>query len=268
MTLYFLGGGNMASAIIAGLRAQAFDEPILVINRNIDKNIILEQKFAVKTTNRLPEYISPEDVLILAVKPQDMQQALTDIQTNGALVLSLAAGLEVAILSRWLNSQRVIRVMPNTPCAVGVGVSGLFAAAGVSEADREMAQNIMSACGITIWLNDEHMMHTITAISGSGSAYVFYLMNALQSAAVHLGVDGEQARELALQTFRGAVALAMESGADFSSLQQKVTSKGGTTFAALNEFEARAVAKGVQQGVNAAAARSIQLAQIWQDERK
>ena len=124
MAIYFLGGGNMASAIIAGLRAQSSDDNIIVANRSADKNQILEQKFAVQTAFRLPENINANDVVILAVKPQDMRNALTDVQTHGALILSLAAGLEVATLSHWLNSNRIIRVMPNTPCAVGLGISG------------------------------------------------------------------------------------------------------------------------------------------------
>ncbi len=262
MAIYFLGGGNMASAIIAGLRAQSSDDNIIVANRSADKNQILEQKFAVQTAFRLPENINANDVVILAVKPQDMRNALTDVQTHSALILSLAAGLEVATLSHWLNSNRIIRVMPNTPCAVGLGISGLFAATGASDADKVVAEKIMSACGVTIWVENENMMHAITAISGSGSAYAFYLMNALKQAATDFGFTDKQAHELALQTFRGAVMLAAQSGEDFAVLQQKVTSKGGTTFAALTKFDECGVASGVQQGAQAAAARSMELAQM------
>lgn len=265
MTIYFLGGGNMARAIIAGLRAQSPNDAIFVANRSAEKNAVLQRDFGVKTDFRLPETLSPHDVLILAVKPQDMKAALHNVQHGGALILSLAAGLETATLAKWLNTQRIIRVMPNTPSAIGLGVSGLFAAQGVSETDQQRAQNIMAACGITICLNDEKMMNAITAISGSGSAYVFYLMNALQQAAQDLGFSGSVARDLALQTFRGAIELATQSGEDFGDLQQKVTSKGGTTFAALTQFEECGVAEGLTKGVHAAATRSAELAQILKD---
>ncbi|SSY79765.1 pyrroline-5-carboxylate reductase [Alysiella crassa] len=265
MAIYFLGGGNMARAIISGLRAQSADDEIFVANRSEDKNLILKTEFQVKTDFRLPENLSPDDVLILAVKPQDMKNALANVQHNGALIISLAAGLEVATLANWLGSQRIIRVMPNTPSAIGLGVSGLFAADGVSVSDCAIAEKIMAACGVTIWLNDEKMMNAITAVSGSGSAYVFYLMNALQEAAEGLGFADETARTLALNTFRGAVALAGQSGEDFFTLQQQVTSKGGTTFAALAKFEECEVADGLIEGVNAAAARSAELAQILRD---
>lgn len=265
MTIYFLGGGNMARAIIAGLRDKSPDERIFVANRSADKNHVLQRDFGVATDFRLPETLSPEDVLILAVKPQDMKAALENVRHGGALIMSLAAGLEVDTLANWLDSRRIVRVMPNTPSAVGQGVSGLFAADGASDADKQRAAQIMASCGISIWQETENMMHAITAISGSGSAYVFYLMNALQEAAEGLGFADETARTLVLNTFRGAVALAEQSGEDFFTLQQQVTSKGGTTFAALTEFEQSGVADGLIEGVHAAATRSAELAQILKD---
>lgn len=262
MAMYFLGGGNMASAIIGGLRAQSADDEIIVIEHNSEKHVVLQKQFSVKTQFDLPEHLSADDVLVLAVKPQDMREALAQVQTQGALVLSIAAGLTVATLANWLGTQRIVRVMPNTPAAVGLGVSGLFAGSGVSKADKALANRIMQACGITVWLDDEAMMNGITGVSGSGSAYVFYLMNALQTAACELGFDAVQARDLALQTFKGAVALAEQSGEDFEVLQDKVTSKGGTTFAALTTFEARGVAQGLVAGVHSATARSAELAEL------
>lgn len=262
MTLYFLGGGNMARAIISGLRAQAFGSPIFVANRSEAKNIVLQKEFSVETAFRLPENLTADDVLILAVKPQDMQAALADVKTNGALILSLAAGLEVATLANWLGTRRIVRVMPNTPCAIGQGISGLWADHDVSEQDKITAQQIMSACGSVIELPNENMMHAITAISGSGSAYVFYLLNALQTAAQNAGFNDTLARRLALETFCGAVALAAQSDDDFAVLQQNVTSKGGTTAAALNVFEQHGVANAIAQGAHAAATRSAELANL------
>ncbi len=265
MTIYFLGGGNMARAIISGLRAQSPNDNIFVANRSESKNLALQQEFGVQTDFRLPENLSADDVLILAVKPQDMKAALHNVRANGALIISLAAGLEIDTLANWLQSRRIIRVMPNTPSAIGLGVSGLFAADGASGSDCVLAEHILSACGVTLWLENENMLHNITAISGSGSGYVFYLLNALQSAAQKLGFDDDMARTLALNTFRGAVEMAAQSGEDFDVLQQQVTSKGGTTLAALNEFEARGVATGIVAGTQAAAARSAELAQMLKD---
>ena len=260
MTIYFLGGGNMATAIVAGLHRAGRAGEVHVTNRGAAKREALMAQYGVAVSERQPE-IGADDVLILAVKPQDMQAACADVQTNGALVISLAAGLSVATLSRYLGgTRRLVRVMPNTPAQVGEGVAGLFAADDVSAADRARAEAIIAAsCRLTFWLNDEAQMHAVTAVSGSGSAYVFYLMNALQQAAQDLGFDAAQSRELSLQTFRGAVALAAQSGADFATLQDAVTSKGGTTFAALETFRQHHLAEHFCDGVNAAAARSAEL---------
>lgn len=265
MTLYFLGGGNMARAIISGLRAQSADDDIFVANRSESKNLLLQQNFNVATAFRLPETLSANDVLILAVKPQDMKAALENVQHGGALIVSLAAGLTVETLAQWLGTRRIIRVMPNTPSAIGLGVAGLFAADGACEQDKMRVEKMMTACGITLWLENENMMHAITAISGSGSGYVFYLLNALQQSAMDLGFSGSEARHLALNTFRGAVEMAARSDENFDLLQQQVTSKGGTTLAALNAFETRGVATGIAAGTQAAAARSAELAKVLAD---
>ena len=150
--------------------------------------------------------------------------------------------------------------MPNTPAQVGEGISGLFAGSGTSEDDRRRAEAIMGSSGRTLWLDTEEQMHAITGISGSGPAYVFYLLDALQQAAQNLGFDPQQARTLSLATFKGAVALAEQSGEDFRALQDKVTSKGGTTFAALESFRSNRVAENLQQGAAAAATRSEEMA--------
>ena len=172
MTIYFLGAGNMASAIIAGMsRAGGFD--ICAIDHSADKLAALAQQYGIATAPALPP-LKEGDVLVLAVKPQDMQAALQNVQTGGALVLSIAAGLPCAALSRWLGgTRRIVRIMPNTPAQVGQGVAGLFADSGASAADRELADRIMRASGQTLWLDSEDGLHRITGISGSGPAYVF-----------------------------------------------------------------------------------------------
>ena len=260
MTIYFLGAGNMASAIIAGMsRAGGFD--ICAIDYSADKLATLAQQYGIVTAAELPP-LNEDDVLVLAVKPQDMQAALQKVQTGGALVLSIAAGLPCVALSRWLGgTRRIVRIMPNTPAQVGQGVAGLFADSGASAADRELADRIMRASGQTLWLDSEDGLHRITGISGSGPAYVFYLLEALQNAARQQGFNAEEARQLSLATFQGAVRLAEQSGEEFSDLRQKVTSKGGTTYAALQSFEAHGVADAIGAGVAACVARSQELAE-------
>ena len=196
MTVYFLGGGNMAAAIVAGMAAEG-DWQIHVANRGAEKRAQLAQQFGVAVSEKLPP-LGADDILVLAVKPQDMQAALAGVQANGALVLSVAAGLSVATLSRYLGgTRRIIRIMPNTPGRIGLGVAGMFAADGANEADRQAADAIMRTNGSTVWLDDEAQMHAITGISGSGPAYVFYLLNALKEAAQAQGFDEATARSLA-----------------------------------------------------------------------
>lgn len=263
MTVYFLGGGNMATAIVAGLHGQNQTANVHVVDRSVERCELLEKVYGVRTSTMLPD-LKVDDVLVLAVKPQDMAVACADVVVNGALVLSLAAGLTIDILSRYLGgSKRIVRVMPNTPASVGLAISGLFADKEVSEQDRQMAENLMSACGQIVWLEQEEQMNAITAVSGSGSAYVFYLMNALFQAALSQGFNSEQAYRLSLQTFKGAVTLAEQSGECFTDLQDRVTSKGGTTFAALEMFRKHHIAEHLQDGVQAAAERSAEMARVF-----
>lgn len=260
MKICFLGGGNMASALIGGLCRAGYREQIFVAERSADNRSRLAERYAVRTGDRLPE-LSEQDILVLAVKPQDMQAACRGLKHNRALVLSVAAGLSTATLSTWLDgTQRIIRVMPNTPATLGLGVSGLFAASGADAADCARAEQIMATAGSTLWLDDEEQMHAVTAVSGSGPAYVFYLMNALQQAAESLGFPPEQSHQLSLQTFKGAVALAEQSESGFHTLQQQVTSKGGTTAAALAVFEQQHLDECIRQAVQAAADRSAEMA--------
>lgn len=261
MTIYFLGGGNMASAIISGLRKQQPQTNIHVVERDENKCQQLRQQYQVGATTTLPT-LTAEDVLILAVKPQDMKTACQNIQTNQALVLSIAAGLSIQTLSHYLNgTQRIIRIMPNTPSHIGLGVAGMYAPAHISQTDKEIADGIMSASGQTIWLDKEEQMHSITGISGSGPAYVFYLLNALKTAAQEQGFSEQQAHQLSLATFKGAVALAEYSQESFAILQQNVTSKGGTTHEAIETFKQHQIAENIQKGVAACVARSQELSQ-------
>ncbi len=258
MTVYFLGGGNMAAAIVAGL-VKNRTYAVHVVNRGAEKREQLARCFQVKTSAVLP-VLTAQDVLVLAVKPQDVQSACTGLRSDGALVISVAAGLSVATLSRYLGgTERIARAMPNTPARIGLGMTGLFAPASLSAADCETVQDIFDAVGSSVWLPDEEGMHAITGICGSGPAYVFYLLAALQQAAQEQGFAAEDAHRLSLATFKGAVALAEQSGEDFAVLQQKVTSKGGTTHEAIETFKDRQVAEAIAAGVAACVRRSQEM---------
>jgi pyrroline-5-carboxylate reductase len=186
---------------------------------------------------------------------------------DGALVLSIAAGIGVPALSRWLDGhERIVRIMPNTPAMIGKGVAGLYAPRGVDEQDRDAAQRIMAAAGSTVWLDEESGIDDITAISGSGPAYVFYFIEGLIDAARQMGFDDATARELALGTFEGAVALARHSGEDIATLRANVTSKGGTTDQAIASFDASELKSAILRGARACRARSVELGvQLSQD---
>ena len=262
MNIYFLGGGNMASAIADGLVKQG-GYRVHLADRSQETRERLAAELGATVSERLPD-LGADDVLVLAVKPQDMQAACTGVKTGGALVLSVAAGLGIDTLSAWLGgTRRIVRVMPNTPAKIGMGISGLFSD-GLPQADRDTAERIMNSVGQTVWLDSEDGMHRITGISGSGPAYVFYLLEALQTAAEQQGFSREDAKKLSLATFRGAVALAAQSGEDFALLRQNVTSKGGTTHEAIETFKKRHVAESIAAGVEACVERSRELARQFE----
>lgn len=260
MRVFFLGGGNMATAIVAGM-SQAGGYDIEVIDRNQNKRQYLIDTYQVRANEALPE-LNADNVLVLAVKPQDMQVATANIRINGALVLSLAAGLTTSILSKFLHGhQRIIRIMPNTPCQIGLGISGLFAPATVDGKDKAIAEKIMLTSGSVVWLDEESGINRIAGISGSGPAYVFYFLNALQQAAIQQGFSAQEAHQLSLGTFKGAVALAEKSGLEFNQLQKNVTSKGGTTFAATSVFDQHKLTDVVMDGVQASIVRAEEMQQ-------
>lgn len=265
MNIYFLGGGNMAEAIAGGLVKQG-GYRIHIANRGAEKRERLARELGVQVSEKLPA-LNAEDVLVLAVKPQDMKAACENVATNGALVLSVAAGLSVDTLSRYLGgTRRIVRVMPNTPSKIGLGVSGMYAAEGLSESDKQIAEVLMQSAGMVVWLAKEDEMHSITGISGSGSAYVFYLMGALERAAKQQGFGDEQAKRLSLATFKGAVALAEQSGEAFAVLQQNVTSKGGTTAEAIRVFDEKDIPESIAQGVAACVARSKEIGKMLESQ--
>lgn len=232
MKISFVGGGNMAKAIIGGLKNNGFDmAAITVLELDAQKRTELIAAFSVRASNNHDE-IRNSDVIVLAVKPQQLREVCVQVTPilNTQLIISIAAGIRSADISRWLNNyQAIVRVMPNTPAQIQAGVSALYALAGVNQQQRVQATTILAAVGKTLWLDDETKMDAVTAISGSGPAYVFYLIEALQEAGISLGLQPDEAQMLALQTFAGAGLLAAQSTTDVKTLRAQVTSKGGTT---------------------------------------
>lgn len=262
MNICFIGGGNMATALIGGLLGKDFPAAQLsVVEINPENRARLQRDFAVRAVERLDEGIVGSDIIMLAVKPQQLREVAQQLAPllQGQLLLSIAAGIRAVDLARWSGSQLVVRAMPNTPSLVQSGMAGLYALPAVNAVQREQAQSILNAVGETLWLDKETMLDAVTAISGSGPAYVFYLIEALQQAACELGFDAVQARRLSLATFLGASKLAAGSDEDVSVLRARVTSKNGTTERALFSLAENHVAEHIAQAAKAAQARSREM---------
>jgi pyrroline-5-carboxylate reductase len=264
MKITFLGGGNMASALVAGLVGQDFPPAdILVIERLPELRRRLSENYGIECAAEVGPAALAADLLVLAVKPQQMQAALAPFvgRLKHSIVLSIAAGLTLEVLSRWLGGyRRIIRAMPNTPAQIGAGMSGLCALPEVTLNERLAAERVLGSAGETLWVEDEAMMDALTAVSGSGPAYLFLFIEALEAAAAELGFAPEAARQLAVSTTLGAARLAAGAEEPVGVLRQRVTSKGGTTEAALAVMQEKGVAAGIVAGVKAAAARSRELA--------
>ncbi len=254
----------MASALIAGLAGKFTPGAnIHVVDPNPEALERLRQAHGVSVAHQIGDEVRLSEVVVLAVKPQQMREAAALLQPQlgaGALVLSIAAGIRGADLSRWLGGHRaVVRTMPNTPALIGRGITGMVAMDGVSEAQKAAADAIMKAAGQTVWLDDEALIDPVTAVSGSGPAYVFYFLEAMQQAAVELGLTAEQGRELAVATFAGAAELAERSPESLQVLRERVTSKGGTTYAAITSMDESGVKAAVVKALKAASARGREL---------
>ena len=266
MKIVFLGGGNMANALIGGMVKQGFTAAdIHVIDPGTEALAKLASAYGVNCHASADAAPTSPDVLILAVKPQQMKDAVAPLvgRLGKALIISIAAGLDMTALSRWLGGHRqIVRCMPNTPALIGAGITGLCALPEVSTDQRAVADRVLRAVGTTVWIDDEAKIDGVTAISGSGPAYVFLFIEALQQAAADLGFTPEQGRQLAIETVQGAAALAAQSTEPASTLRERVTSKGGTTAAALNVMAERGVKEGIVAGCMAAAARGQELGKI------
>ncbi len=253
----------MANALIGGLIARgASPASLQAIDPSASQREALAARFGITTHAASGDHVGQADVLVLAVKPQQMHEAVDALapQIATQLIISVAAGLRATDLSRWLGGYpRIVRTMPNTPALIGLSATGLAMLAGGSSADRTLAESIMQAVGQTVWVDDESMLDAVTALSGSGPAYVFRFIESMIAAGTALGLSSEQSRQLALQTVTGAAQLASASTEPISVLRERVTSKGGTTAAALAVFEARGIDAVVAQAMTAARDRSAEL---------
>jgi len=270
MQITFIGGGNMAQAIIGGLKANGFNtSQITVIEPTAEKRTTLSSTYGVQTLDSIDEIRNTSvasTLYVLAVKPQQLKAVCTDLSlvlnqaVQQPLIVSIAAGVKTSHLSAWLNGyQNIVRVMPNTPAMIQAGVSALFATPQVSAAERGAVSLILKAVGSIVWLETEDKMDAVTAISGSGPAYVFYFIEALEAAGLALGLTAQEAKQLALETFAGASQLALQSNEDVATLRAQVTSKGGTTEQGILALETANTKAIIMQAARAAAEKSVQL---------
>ncbi len=264
--LAFIGGGNMAGGIIGGLLESGWPvENLSVSDPDDERRRALRRRFGLTCLRDNAQCAQRGEVVVLAVKPQFLRAATASIaallQREKPLLISIAAGIRCADVLRWAGGElALVRVMPNTPALVNAGISGLFANPLASEAQRELAQTVMQAVGETVWVQRESLINVVTAVSGSGPAYFFKLMELLAASAAEHGLDRETAEKLAMHTALGAAVLAGRDGQPPATLRQQVTSPGGTTQSALAEMESRGLHQAVQAGVAAAVRRAEQLA--------
>jgi len=258
----FVGGGNMASAILGGLLKQGLPaSQIQVVEPFAEQRAKLTQQFGVQVHEGPGAWLSTASLVVWAVKPQVFKDAAlqTRFHTKNALHLSVAAGVRSSSIARWLGTERVVRAMPNTPALVGKGMTALFARDAASDADKLAIERVLKPTGDFLWLAEEAQLDAVTALSGSGPAYVFYFIEAMIEAGTDMGLPSAQARQLAIATFVGASALAQASDEPPQELRARVTSKGGTTYAALTSMEQDRVKMQFMRAIHAARQRAAEL---------
>ncbi|PJK09312.1 pyrroline-5-carboxylate reductase [Lysobacteraceae bacterium NML120232] len=266
-SITFIGGGNMARSLIGGLiAAGTAPEKIRVAEPVAALREALAADFSVQVFDQATEAVADSPTWLLAVKPQVMktvcQSLAPQAMTQQPLLVSVAAGITSAQISKWLGgAHAVVRTMPNTPALLGAGVTGLYANPQVSAAQRQTAQTLLQGAGATVWIEDESLMDAVTAVSGSGPAYVFLLAEAMQAAAETEGLNAEAARILTIQTLLGAARMLTHDATPAAELRRRVTSPGGTTQAAIESFEADDFRAIVARAIHAARQRGIQLAE-------
>jgi pyrroline-5-carboxylate reductase len=260
--IVFIGGGNMASAIIGGLlKSGRAASDIFVLEPNPEQRSVLQRELGVITLEAPGSIMQRAESVVWAVKPQHFHEAARSCaeQVGSALHLSVMAGIRSDTMASALGNQRLVRAMPNTPALVGRGITGLFACPQVSDQERLDVEHMLSTTGATLWVEQECDLDAVTALSGSGPAYVFYFVEAMIEAAQTMGLSEQQGRQLALATFGGATTLAQASDQPPQFLRERVTSKGGTTQAAMNAMEQGGVKKSFIKAILAAHRRAEQL---------
>jgi pyrroline-5-carboxylate reductase len=265
----FVGGGNMANALLSGIVARPLLGKVLLPTEIlvIDKSETQCQKLAdlypgINTSTSIDSLIDRAELILLATKPQQLSEVCQQLSAwvRSSLVISIAAGVALSSIQSWFNGySRIVRAMPNTPAMIGQGMTGLFASIDVADEDRRLATELMQAVGKVLWVDQESTIDAITAISGSGPAYVFYLMECLEKAALALGFDAHDANQLVKQTFLGAAMLTTQSEDGLGELREKVTSKGGTTAAGLQVLMDKHVVDILCQTAQAAHDRAVAL---------
>lgn len=273
MRIAFIGGGNMAAAIIGGLiQHNALPENILAIDPFPGSRDNLSNTFKVRVApdcQSASNFLATANLVVFAVKPQQFKEAAaqykqaidSELGANAKhpLVLSIAAGIRIENISKWISSNRVVRAMPNTPALIGKGVTGLCAGQTLAKEDKGLIEAACQAIGKFVWVDKESLIDSVTAVSGSGPAYVFAFLEALQAAGEAQGLNQDQAKVLALETLVGAATLAANSSDSPTTLREKVTSKGGTTFAALEVLKEKSWAEALMLAIDAAAKRGAEM---------
>jgi pyrroline-5-carboxylate reductase len=262
-----IGAGNMGSSLIAGLIKNNYaPNNICATDPDSAKLNNLQHQYQINITTNNQQAVQFADIIIFAIKPQVFAPIAKELKPNltkGQLIISIAAGAKVKNLENWLGQDvAIVRAMPNTPAMIGCGATALFANSQVTKAKQNLAEAILRAVGVIIWVKDEKLMDAVTAISGSGPAYFFYIMEAMQTVGEELGLDKEAARLLVLQTALGAATMAIESDLTASELRRNVTSPGGTTEKAISVFDAQGLATIIKQALLAADKRSEELGDI------
>jgi pyrroline-5-carboxylate reductase len=263
MRITFIGGGNLATALIGGLTGKTGSTTaISVIEPLAAQREMLHARFGARCFAAPEPAACEADVIVMAVKPQQMREAAQACAAwvSNQLVISVAAGIRIPDLERWLGGRpRIIRAMPNTPALIGMGASGLYASSAASEVDRTTANSILRSVGQTVWVQDESLIDAVTAVSGSGPAYVFRFIEAIEQAGIKLGLSAADARALTIATFRGAAELAARSDEPPSVLRERVTSRGGTTAAGLSVMDQGDLNGLLERAVNAACRRGAEM---------
>nr|WP_171478793.1 MULTISPECIES: pyrroline-5-carboxylate reductase [unclassified Acinetobacter] len=259
----FIGGGNMAQALIGGLISRGLAATRITVADPVEKVRTLLAEKDIHVTDDNQAAIKDADIVVFAVKPQVLASVLLPLKglVSDKLIISIVAGAEIATLSRLLGAERIVRVMPNTPALVQTGAHGLYAHDNVEATDRELASQVLASTGLTIWVNSEAQIDAVTAVSGSGPAYFFYMMESMIRAGKNLGLDEKTATALTLQTALGAAQMAITSSNTPAELRKNVTSPNGTTQAALEVFDRAQISQNIQAALAAAQKRSQELAQ-------